>query len=279
MENIFDPICTLLKEGADCKQLEKEVFAFACKMASEMFANIIALIDEALLKQKDKDLRVVGFREKTVEMLFGRLTIKRRLYRDKDGSYCFLLDETLGLNKAQRVSETLAEAATVLATHMPFRKVSEVIALLLPTRLSHMSIYSHFEKAAEILDEQDRLRAKNLFEDGVIEHPGAGACEKLFVEADGLFVHLQRENKRNAELKLGVSYEGLTPTRPGRYKTVGKIAVAGMLSSKDFWERFSERLCRSYDMGATRVVHIGGDGASWIKAGCGLFKEATFTLD
>lgn len=279
MENIFDPICTLLKEGADCKQLEKEVFAFACKMASEMFSNIIALIDEALLKQKDKGLRVVGFREKTVEMLFGGLTIKRRLYRDDSGAYRFLLDEVLGIDKSRRTSPTLAEAATVLATHMPFRKVSEVIALLLPTRLSHMSIYSHFEKAAEILDEQDRLRAKSLFEDGVIEHPGTKACEKLFVEADGLFVHLQRENKDKAELKLGVSYEGLTPTGAGRYKTVGKIVVAGMLSSKDFWERFSERLCRSYDMGATRVVHIGGDGARWIKAGCGLFKKTTFTLD
>ena len=65
-----------------------------------------------------------------------------------------------------------AAHSAVLATHMPFRKVSEVIGLLLPTHISHMVIYNHFEKVAEVLDEQDRLRAKNLFEDGVIEHPG-----------------------------------------------------------------------------------------------------------
>ncbi|MEW5706628.1 MAG: ISLre2 family transposase [Actinomycetota bacterium] len=279
MENIIGSICTLIKEGVDCKQLEKEVFEFACKMAGNIFSQALQLIDEALLKQKDKDLCVVGFREKTIEMLFGRLTIKRRLYRDSNGSYRFLLDEALGLNKSQRISPTLAEAATVLVTHMPFRKVSEVIGLLLPTHLSHMMIYNHFEKVAEVLDEQDERRANNLFENGVIEHPGTKVSEKLFVEADGLFVHLQRENKRKAELKLGVSYEGLASTGSGRHKTVGKIAVAGMLSSKDFWQRFSERLCRSYDVGEIRAVYIGGDGASWIKGGCDLFKHATFTLD
>ena len=172
MENIIGSICTLIKEGADCKSIEKEVFAFACKMASEMFTQIISYIDEALLKHKDEGLHVVGFREKTIEMLFGRLTIRRRLYRDKNGSYRFLLDEALGLSKSQRISPTLTEAAAVLATHMPFRKVSEVIGLLLPTHLSHMMIYNHFEKVAEVLDEQDQRRTKNLFEDGVIEHPG-----------------------------------------------------------------------------------------------------------
>jgi len=69
-----------------------------------------------------------------------------------------------------------------------------------------MMIYNHFEKVAEVLDEQDQRRTKNLFEDGVIEHPGTKVCKKLFIEADGLFIHLQRESKRKAELKLGVSY-------------------------------------------------------------------------
>ncbi|WP_286679048.1 hypothetical protein, partial [Candidatus Aquicultor secundus] len=65
MENIIDSICTLIKEGTDCKSIEKEVFAFACKIASGLFSQIISVIDETLLKDKDKDLRVVGFREKT----------------------------------------------------------------------------------------------------------------------------------------------------------------------------------------------------------------------
>ena len=279
MENIIGSICTLIKEGTDCKSIEKEVFAFACKIASGLFSQIISVIDETLLKDKDKDLRVVGFREKTVEMLFGRLTIKRRLYRNNNGSYRFLLDEALGLGKSQRISPTLAEASAVLATHMPFRKVSEVIGLLLPTHISHMVVYNHFEKVAEALDEQDRLRAKNLFEDGVIEHPGTKVSEKLFIEADGLFIHLQRESKRKAELKLGVSYEGLAPINKDRYKTVSKVAVAGMLTAEEFWRRFSERLYRSYDVAETNAVYIGGDGARWIKGGCDLFKHATFTLD
>jgi len=36
--------------------------------------------------------------------------------------------------------------------------------------------------------------------------PAQRYLKKLFIEADGLFIHLQRESKRKAELKLGVSY-------------------------------------------------------------------------
>ena len=71
-----------------------------------------------------------------------------------------------------------------------FGRSLKVIGLLLPTHISHMVVYNHFEKVAEALDEQDRLRAKNLFEDGVVEHPGTKVCKRLFIEADGLFIAL-----------------------------------------------------------------------------------------
>ena len=89
---------------------------------------------------------------------------------------------------------------------MPFRKVSEVIGLLLPTHLSHMMIYNHFEKVAEALDEQDRLRAKNLFEDGVIEHPGTKVCKRLFISQPkltwkGLMLYSNRLKQTLAKAK------------------------------------------------------------------------------
>lgn len=279
MHHSINSILKLLEDGADCKQLEREVFDFSCRIASSMFSQVLQMIDEALLKRKGKDLTVVGFREKTVEMLFGKLTIRRRLYRDKGGSYRFLLDEALGLGRHARISPTLAEAAVLLATYMPFRRVAEVIEQLLPAGTSHMSIYNHFKQAADILDEEDEKRAKALFEDGVIEATGTKQCEHLFVEADGLFIHMQREEKKKAELKLGVAYEGLAPIGAGRYKTLGKVACSGMLTSEAFWRRFSERLTRTYDLGAVKRVSLGGDGASWIKAGRELFTNATFTLD
>jgi len=279
MKHSISSICSLLEDGADVKHLEKEVFAVACEIASGMFSQILQMVDEVLLKRKDKDLTVVGFREKTVEMLFGRLTVKRRLYRDRQGSYRFLLDEALGLTRNTRISPTLAEATTILATHMPFRRVAEVIGQLLPAAVSHMSIYNHFSRVADIFDQKDEARACALFEDGVIEAADTKHCEHLFVEADGLFVHLQREEKKKAELKLGVAYEGLTQIAAGRYKTLGRVACSGMLSSGQFWRRFSERLARTYDVGAVKRVSLGGDGARWIKAGAELFCNATFTLD
>lgn len=262
MHHSINSICRLLEDGADGKQLEREVFEFSCRIASDIFSQVLKLIDEVLLGRKDKDLTVVGFREKTVEMLFGRLTVRRRLYKDKAGSYRFLLDEALGWAKQQRISPTLAEATTTLATYMPFRRVAEVIGQLLPTSVSHMSIYNHFLKVADIQDLEDEARTRALFEDGVIETADAKKCEHLFVEADGLFVHLQREDKKKAELKLAVAYEGLIPIGAGRYKTLGKVACSGMLSSEEFWRRFSEKLTRTYDVGAVKRVSLGGDAST-----------------
>ncbi len=177
MHHSINSICRLLEDGADGKQLEREVFSFSCRIASDIFSQVLKLIDEVLLGRKDKDLTVVGFREKTVEMLFGRLTVRRRLYKDKAGSYRFLLDEALGWAKQQRISPTLAEATTTLATYMPFRRVAEVIGQLLPTSVSHMSIYNHFLKVADIQDLEDEARTRALFEDGVIETADAKKCE------------------------------------------------------------------------------------------------------
>jgi hypothetical protein len=166
-----------------------------------------------------------------------------------------------------------------MATQMSFRKVVDAIALLLPAGMSHMALYAHFSKAAEAIDAEDRTRVAALFEDGVIESVGTKKCEHLFIEADGVMVSLQREAKKKAEIKHAICYEGLAPTGKNRYKTVGKVAVAGLFSADTLWRHFSERINRTYDMSAVASVHVGGDGARWVRGGVDLFTNAEFVLD
>jgi hypothetical protein len=279
MKAIVDSISRLLEDGVDVKHLEEDVFAFACKVAQTLFANIVSLIDEALFASKDKDMKVVGFREKTIEMRFGSVRLRRRLYKDNEGKSRYLLDEALGVKRYARISPTLAEAASVMATQMSFRKVAEAIALLLPAHISHMALYTHFQAAAEAVDQQDEARVKALFEDGVIEPSDTKKCEHLFIEADGVMIALQREAKKKAEIKCAVSYEGLEPIAKNRFKTVGKLTVAGLFSADAFWRHFSERINRAYSVGEVASVHVGGDGARWVRGGLELFTNAEFVLD
>jgi Uncharacterised protein family (UPF0236) len=279
VNNILDSISRLLEDGADVKHLEEEVFMFACKLAQELFANITSCLDEALYLKKDKGINVVGFREKTLEMRFGSVKLRRRMYRDNKGKSRYLLDEALGIKRYARISPTLSEAASVMATHMSFRKVADTIASLLPVNMSHMALHTHFNAVAETIDRQDRIRVNALFEDGVIEPADTKKADHLFIEADGVFVSLQREAKKKAEIKHAVCYEGLKPVGKDRFQTVGKITTAGLFSNDAFWQHFSERVNRTYDTSEVKKVHVGGDGAKWIRGGLDLFASAEFVLD
>lgn len=63
----------------------------------------------------------------------------------------------------------------------------------------------------------------------------------LFEEADGVYVNLQRKDrkgshKEKAEIKVGIAYDGWKRTRKGCYELVDKVVVAGISGAKEFQE-------------------------------------------
>ncbi|MEW6524673.1 MAG: UPF0236 family transposase-like protein, partial [Bacillota bacterium] len=59
-------------------------------------------------------------RERTVDTLVGTVTYRRRYYRDREtGAYTALLDEQLGLEKAERRNPGLTVAAVLQAVLGP----------------------------------------------------------------------------------------------------------------------------------------------------------------
>jgi len=67
----------------------------------------------------------------------GTLGRERKLYRDKEGNYRFLLDEKMGLDKDGRVSRKMKELAIRDSTHYTFREVEQNIKAIFPWGISH----------------------------------------------------------------------------------------------------------------------------------------------
>ena len=103
--------------------------------------------------------------------------------------------------------------------------------------------------------------------------------DELFLETDGLWVHLQetthRENAlprflyeqarktKSFELKIAALYAGKTKVAPGRYKR-GGLCLTCMDGDADlFWERIWQMLQENYEEEDVSRIAVGSDGAKW----------------
>ena len=153
------------------------------------------------------------------------------------------------------------------AVEEPFRQVVERRwEAGLPTP-SHTTVHTLTRKLGEMVSREQEEQRRAVFEYAQ-ELPGEKkevAC--LFLEADGTMVHLQREEQKLGEVKIGLSYEGWEKRTPGskEYTLVNPMVNCGIFSGSDaFWETTAARLSRKYDLDDSTYTVLSSDGAGWI---------------
>lgn len=244
-----------------------ELISILIEMSFEAARNflkgLIEKLEEYLYMVRNKGLKVEHIRARWVSTPLGDIRIRRRQYIDREGKSRYLLDELLGLSKRSPILPELKEAALFLSTLLPFRKCVQALEKTQPQAvLSHTTIHQLVKKAAEPILKEEEDEIKQLYEVGEDRK-----TSRLFVEADGTMISLQREKGRKAELKIGISYEGWEEVSKEHYKVKEKTVYSAIMSGDSFWERFSLKLARKYDMASIKEIIGGGDGASWVKSG------------
>lgn len=276
MENI---IAESLKTLDDLERWDERVYKVVCDTASGTCSAVLESLDTELARARDRKLKIIGRRKRTVMTKFGSVTINRRLYRDENGNHRFLLDETLGLKPKTLASPTLEHTAIRLASLMPFRQAALLLEETSGGVLSHQMIHRILQARGEEFDLAEEMTTKDLVENGVLPQSQNKKVDRLFTEADGTFINLQKENKKKAEVKLIISHEGWQEERKGSYALQNKEIIAGLDSSEDTWDRFTCQLLKTYTPCVLSKIIIGGDGASWVKNASELFPESLYQLD
>lgn len=257
---------------------EEAVAETASDIAVNLASAVIQAIDVELLKKRGKELRMVGFREKTIVAKFGVLTVKRRLYREKKGKYRFLLDEALGMPGP--FSPALEKISILLSTMVTYRAASNIIGMLLPgkARVSHGKLNSLIRDAGTRKAVREEKERRELFEAGVIpESEKKRQAERLFIETDGVWINLQREEKKKGELKHAISHEGWKE-KGKAFALVGKTVHLGLEGTSAFWQFFYTKLFSRYELSGETGFIVGADGAAWTKAAGEAFPSHTFEL-
>lgn len=269
----------LLAECQDFGKLEEGVKKLVLGVGGQVFSWVLEEIDMRLMEQRDRgQWEVVGFRERTILTSFGEIVIKRRLYRDKEtGKSVFLLDEALGLPPRARVTPRFKELMVKLAAELSFARSAEVIGYLMP-EVSAMAVWRALKEVGEELQRDAEEVRRAVFENGIIPE-GRKKAKELRIEGDGVLVRLQRSEKRYAEVKHFVTYEGKGEIRPGRVVLQDRLVVSGIGGGREMLEEVSAKVGIEWELGYTERVYFGSDGASWAKEALEYFPGAVFVLD
>jgi len=257
---------------------EDEVVEWVYGVAQSIAKFLLERIDEELMKRRGAGLSVAGLREHRLTTLFGDVVIRRRLYRDREGNYRFLLDEAMGIKKRSRVSSKVEGIATFLCSHLSFEKSERVLRALLPDGISHTTIHRLVARVVDPCLEEEEKEVAGVFEGGMIPESEDRVVPYLMVEADGTSIALQREKERRTEVKVGIAHEGWKQVARGRYKLREKTTYTGVMEGERFWEGFSLRLAKKYNLSEVEQVIAGSDGAAWAKRGAD-FLGGIFQLD
>jgi len=212
---------------------------YGCRLTESFFVRV----DNYLAKTRKKDLKIVGYRIKTMVCKHGQLNIKRRLYRDGQGKYRFLLDEALGLGRRRAMTPLVASYAAALAAHVPFRVAEDLIARAFGLGPSHQSIHNLVAKLGEEELLGEELERVKLFGFGELPEGGAKEANELFLEADGVNISLQREKTKKCEVKVGIAYSGKSGG-----KTQNKVIHLDLDDGEAFWQSLTVKIVKVFDL-------------------------------
>jgi hypothetical protein len=135
----------------------------------------------------------------------GYSVYRRRVYKDEKGNRYKPLDQLLDIHKYERNSQNVQELGSVLAAKSTFREAADLISFMLKTDISPISVHRMVKRIGKRILAQEK--------EPIPRPLGTILAALLYGEADGIWIHLQREKQKRAEVKLGIMYIGKIPHR------------------------------------------------------------------
>jgi len=249
-------------------KLEQKIWDIQMQQGRTILENMLEELDNLLAKSRNEGLKNKGLRSKYLSSRFGDILFRRRGYYDSANKFRYLLDEKIGLGKAQRVSSSRAKLEASLAFTKSYRETEGAFQFLLGSSRSFEAIRQQVIKIGTELRKEQEKEAEEIFEEKEAMDYSAATKTFAVLEADGTGIALQGESQKRTEVKLGIGYDGWGRRyRGGKGKSFGllrKFVCLGIEEGEKFSEKFSLLAYKKLELEKVKHVIIGGDGAGWI---------------
>ena len=196
----------------------------------------------------------------------GPIYYRRRIYADEEGGRMKPIDELFGLEAYGRMSQRAQEMGAALASSDPYRRAAEQMSYLVKAPITCTRVQRMVWKVGQRIADGEEAERRRLFEGGAGLEGGRIEARVLYGESDGVWVHLQREARRSAEVRVAILSTGRKLVGKDRYRLENKLCLTSLGLSGDEWQEHILRAAhQTYDLRRTQLLISGGDGSAWVR--------------
>jgi len=250
----------------EIRELEESVRELTEEIGQKVMKRGIETVDEHIRIEIPKEWQNVGTEKRTMISTAGWIRYRRHIYRDEQGVRRKPVDELLGLERYERCSRQVEQMGAYLASESNYREAAERMSWLLRTMVSHSGIQRMvWNVGNQIADDRDAER-EAVFSQGARIEPGEIESKILYGESDGVWLHLQGEQKKSVEVRVATMYTGKEKVGKQRSKLKNKRSVVAVgLNSQAWQEELLKTAYQTYHLDQVERLVTGGDGNSWVK--------------
>lgn len=252
-------------EDLDC--FEGIVQADIRTLASRAMIQCLESFDHLVKNHVPRSWSVHEIKARTIITLVGTLKYHRTIFLDEYGRRRALTDELLGIPKYTRLSAGAFLWLVKYASEQSYRKTARAFGEMSGVAISHITVMNCVHKEGALLRDSVCPSGKKISQD------------TLFLEVDGLWVHLQAEKHRECalprflyeqakkttsfELKMAAVYAGKKKVAPGRYERGGLVITCSKEKADKFWDDVIKMIGETYELSDIENLWLGADGGNW----------------
>jgi hypothetical protein len=238
-------------------------------------------LDQELRKRVPGGWRNIGTEERSIMSSMGWIHYQRRIYKDEKGKRRKPVDEVMGVERYGRESQRVQEMGAYLACEGTYRRAASQMSWLMKEEVSHSTIQRMVWQVGNRIADGEEAERRRVFEGGEAIAKGKVKAEVLYGESDGVWLHLQREQRRSVEVRVATLYSGKKSLGKNRYRLADKCSIVALGLSGEAWqEQVLKAAYLYYDLDQTRMLVCGGDGNQWVQRTFQRFElQQEFVLD
>ena len=254
------------KEGVSRGAVEDTIQRMSVGVGRQMLAGVIEVLDDRIEREVPVGWRNVGREGRWMLSSLGPIYYQRRIYADEQGKRVKPIDELFGLEAYGRMSQRAEEMGAALASCDPYRRAAEQLSYLVKAPISCTRVQRMVWKVGQRIADGEEAERRRIFEGGAGLEGGRIEARVLYGESDGVWVHLQREARRSAEVRVAILSTGRKPVGKGRYRLENKLGMTTLgLSGEEWQEHILREAHRTYDLSQVQQLISGGDGSEWVR--------------
>jgi len=247
-------------------EMEESIQGIMLEAGQQALGMGIKAIDDRIAEKLPKGWQNVGTEERWIVSSIGALRYRRRVYLDENKQRRKPLDELLGVERYGRVSERVQEMGSSLACMGTYRLAANQLSWLIKSPISHSAVQRMVWTTGNRIADGEEAERRRVFESGGQIESGKVKAPVLYGESDGVWVHLQREKHKSAEVRVAILSTGRKQIGKDRYRLENKRCITALGLNSEMWqEQIVREAHLTYDLSQTQILISGGDGNQWVR--------------